>query len=174
MTDRWGRGGTNVDRIILRRRAICDHLRGDGLCHARIAHHRRPGKPQCPKTPLRKRLLTSMMRQPAATLTGCHWLHVVCPACQQLGDTDLRKIGTAERFAGHYVRAMSCRRGSPHPPFGRSPARRSYPGKPRRCAIPIGCRGHSLDQADNERSPYGRTILTTPLIPFPLCRTSGV
>ena len=27
-----------------------------------------------------------------ALATGCHWLHVVCPACQQLGETDLRKL----------------------------------------------------------------------------------
>ena len=27
-----------------------------------------------------------------ALATGCHWLHVVCPACQQLGETDLRQI----------------------------------------------------------------------------------
>jgi hypothetical protein len=27
-----------------------------------------------------------------ALTTGCHWLHVVCPACQQIGETDLRKI----------------------------------------------------------------------------------
>jgi hypothetical protein len=27
-----------------------------------------------------------------AFATGCHWLHVVCPACQQMGETDSRKI----------------------------------------------------------------------------------
>ncbi len=26
-----------------------------------------------------------------ALATGCHWLHVVCPACQQMGETDLRE-----------------------------------------------------------------------------------
>ena len=27
-----------------------------------------------------------------ALVTGCNWLHVVCPACQQMGETDLRTI----------------------------------------------------------------------------------
>ena len=27
-----------------------------------------------------------------ALATGCRWQHVVCPACQQLGETDLRKL----------------------------------------------------------------------------------
>ena len=27
-----------------------------------------------------------------ALVTGCNFLHVVCPACQQMGETDLRKI----------------------------------------------------------------------------------
>ena len=48
----------------------------------------------------------------------CHWLHVVCPACQQLGETDLRTVDIhPNALIGTVVRAMSCKRCSPHPPF---------------------------------------------------------
>jgi hypothetical protein len=53
-----------------------------------------------------------------ALVTGCHYLHVVCPACQQTGETDLRKIDIHPNASiGTVVRAMSCKRCSPHPPF---------------------------------------------------------
>jgi hypothetical protein len=55
-----------------------------------------------------------------ALVTGCHWLHVVCPACQQLGETDLRKVDVHPNASiGVVIRAMSCKRCSPHPPFAR-------------------------------------------------------
>jgi hypothetical protein len=55
-----------------------------------------------------------------ALATGCHWLHVVCPACQQMGETDLRSIDIHPNASiGTVVRAMSCKRCSPHPPFAR-------------------------------------------------------
>jgi hypothetical protein len=55
-----------------------------------------------------------------ALSTGCHWLHVVCPACQQLGEVDLRMIDIhPDASIGTVVRAMSCKRCSPHPPFAR-------------------------------------------------------
>jgi hypothetical protein len=55
-----------------------------------------------------------------ALATGCHWLHVVCPACQQLGETDLRKLDIHPNASiGVVIRAMSCWRCSPHPPFAR-------------------------------------------------------
>ena len=55
-----------------------------------------------------------------ALATGCHWLHVVCPACQQLGETDLRKLDIHPNASiGVVIRAMSCKRCSPHPPFAR-------------------------------------------------------
>src|SRR5256885_1882371 len=53
-----------------------------------------------------------------ALRTGCHWLHVVCPACQQMGEADLRTIDIHPNASiGAVVRAMSCKRCSPHPPF---------------------------------------------------------
>ena len=56
-----------------------------------------------------------------ALVTGCHWLHVVCPACQQMGETDLRTIDIHPNASlGTVVRAMSCRPCSPHPPFARA------------------------------------------------------
>lgn len=69
-----------------------------------------------------------------ALATGCRWLHVVCPACQQLGETDLREIDIHPSASlGTVVRAMSCRRCSPHPPFARpiGATRRSWEGKSR-------------------------------------------
>lgn len=55
-----------------------------------------------------------------ALATGCHWLHVVCPACQQMGETDLREIDIHPNASiATVVRAMSCRLCSPHPPFAR-------------------------------------------------------
>lgn len=67
-----------------------------------------------------------------ALATGCHWLHVVCPACQQLGETDLRNIDIHPGAAlGTVVRAMSCKRCSPHPPFAKplGATRRSWEGR---------------------------------------------
>jgi hypothetical protein len=67
-----------------------------------------------------------------ALATGCHWLHVVCPACQQLGEVDLRKVDIHPNASiGTVVRAMSCKRCSPHPPFARplGATRRSWEGK---------------------------------------------
>jgi putative SOS response-associated peptidase YedK len=53
-----------------------------------------------------------------ALSTGCHWLHVVCPACQQIGEADLRKIDIhPDASLATVVRSMSCKRCSPHPPF---------------------------------------------------------
>jgi len=69
-----------------------------------------------------------------ALATECHWLHVVCPACQQLGETDLRMIDIHPNASiGTVVRAMSCKRCSPHPPFARplGATRRSWEGKSR-------------------------------------------
>lgn len=69
-----------------------------------------------------------------ALATECHWLHVVCPACQQMGETDLRKIDIHPNASiGTVVRAMSCKRCSPHPPFARplGATRRSWEGKSR-------------------------------------------
>jgi hypothetical protein len=67
-----------------------------------------------------------------ALATECHWLHVVCPACQQMGETDLRAIDIHPNASmGTVVRAMSCKRCSPHPPFARAlgATRRSWEGK---------------------------------------------
>lgn len=67
-----------------------------------------------------------------ALATGCHWLHVVCPACQQMGETDLRNIDIHPHASnGTVVGAMSCKRCSPHPPFARplGATRRSWEGK---------------------------------------------
>jgi hypothetical protein len=67
-----------------------------------------------------------------ALTTGCHWLHVVCPACQQMGEVDLREIDIHQNASiGTVVRAMSCRRCSPHPPFARplGATRRSWYGQ---------------------------------------------
>jgi hypothetical protein len=64
--------------------------------------------------------------------TGCHWLHVMCPACQQMGETDLREIDIHPNASlGTVLRAMSCRRCSPHPPFARpvGATRRSWNSK---------------------------------------------
>ena len=69
-----------------------------------------------------------------ALATECHWLHVVCPACQQLGETDLRAIDIHPNASiGTVVRPMSCKRCSPHPPFSRplGATRRSWEGKSR-------------------------------------------
>ena len=53
-----------------------------------------------------------------ALVTGCHWLHVVCPACRQMGEVDLRRVDIHPNASiGTVVRAMSCKRCSPHPPF---------------------------------------------------------
>jgi hypothetical protein len=67
-----------------------------------------------------------------ALSTGCNWLHVVCPPvsrwarsiCAQLAFTPSASIGTV-------VRAMSCKRCSPHPPFARAigATRRSWYGR---------------------------------------------
>jgi hypothetical protein len=67
-----------------------------------------------------------------ALATGCNWLHVVCPACQQIGEVDLRKIDIHPNASiAAVVRAMSCRRCSPHPPFARplGATRRSWEGQ---------------------------------------------
>lgn len=67
-----------------------------------------------------------------ALANGCHWLHVVCPACQQMGEADLRSIDIhPDASLGTVVRAMSCKRCSPHPPFARplGATRRSWDGK---------------------------------------------
>ena len=67
-----------------------------------------------------------------ALATKCPWLHVVCPACQQMGETDLRNIDIHPNASiGTVVRAMSCKRCSPHPPFARplGATRRSWEGK---------------------------------------------
>ena len=66
-----------------------------------------------------------------APTAGCHWLHVVCPACQQMGATDLRNTDIHPNASiATVVRAMSCRRCSPHPPFARplGATRRSWYG----------------------------------------------
>jgi len=67
-----------------------------------------------------------------ALRTGCNWLHVVCPACQQLGEADMRQIDIHPNASiATVVRAMSCKRCSPHPPFARplGATRRSWEGK---------------------------------------------
>jgi hypothetical protein len=69
-----------------------------------------------------------------ALATGCHWLHVVCPACHQMGEVDLRIIDIHPNASiGAVVRAMSCKRCSPHPPFARplGATRRSWEDKRR-------------------------------------------
>jgi hypothetical protein len=66
-----------------------------------------------------------------ALATGCNWLHVVCPACQQLGEVDLRTLDVHPNASiGVVIRAMSCQRCSPHPPFARplGATRRSWYG----------------------------------------------
>jgi len=66
-----------------------------------------------------------------ALATSCHWLHVICPACQQMGETDLRNIDIHPNASiATVVRAMSCKRCSPHPPFARplGATRRSWYG----------------------------------------------
>jgi hypothetical protein len=63
--------------------------------------------------------------------TALNWLHVVCPACHQMGETDLRKIDIHPNASlDTVVREMSCRRCSPHPPFARplGATRRSWYG----------------------------------------------
>lgn len=55
-----------------------------------------------------------------ALATGCHWLHVVCPACQQMGEIDLRAIDIHPNATlSIIVRRLSCQRCCPHPPFAR-------------------------------------------------------
>ena len=89
-----------------------------------------------------------------ALTTGCHWLHVVCPACQQMGETDFRNIDIHPNASiATVVRAMSCKRCSPHPPFA-SPlgaTRRSWEGKEvwRR----ERAKGHREENAERALSP---------------------
>jgi hypothetical protein len=67
-----------------------------------------------------------------ALATGCHWLHVLCPAYQQMGEADLRAIDIHPNASiGTVVRAMSCKRCSPHPPFAQplGATRRSWEGR---------------------------------------------
>ena len=53
-----------------------------------------------------------------ACSTGCHWLHVKCPACQQIGEVDLRTIDIHPGASlATVIRTMSCRRCTPHAPF---------------------------------------------------------
>ena len=59
---------------------------------------------------------------------------VLCPACYQMGEADLREIDIHPNASiGTVVRAMSCKRCSPHPPFARplGATRRSWEGKSR-------------------------------------------
>jgi hypothetical protein len=68
----------------------------------------------------------------AALRSGCPWLHVVCPACGQLGEADLRTLDIHPNASiAAVVRAMSCQRCSPHPPFARplGATRRSWYGR---------------------------------------------
>lgn len=67
-----------------------------------------------------------------ALRTDCHWLHVVCPACQQTGELDLRTVDIHPNASlGTVVRKLSCQRCSPHPPFARplGATRRSWYGR---------------------------------------------
>jgi hypothetical protein len=51
-----------------------------------------------------------------ALASGCHWLHVACPACHQMVETDLRKIDIHPNASiGTMVRAMSCKRACAQP-----------------------------------------------------------
>jgi len=54
----------------------------------------------------------------AAIVAGRPWLSVMCPACQMIGEVDLRTLG---RHPGasidSLIPALSCRRCQPHPPF---------------------------------------------------------
>jgi hypothetical protein len=56
----------------------------------------------------------------AALRSECFFLHVVCPACQQLGELDLRTIDIHPNATlSVVVRRLSCQRCCPHPPFAR-------------------------------------------------------
>jgi hypothetical protein len=99
-----------------------------------------------------------------ALATGCHWLHVVCPACQQMGEADLPEIDIHPNASlGTVVRKMSCQRCSPHPPFAQplGATRRSwYRGdgwemRPR----------NARRWAANSPSPFARST-DEPLLPF--------
>ena len=67
-----------------------------------------------------------------ALFAGCPWLHVVCPACGIVGETDLRKVDIhPDASLGTVVQMMSCSRCSPHPPFAKPTGltRRSWEGR---------------------------------------------
>jgi hypothetical protein len=56
----------------------------------------------------------------AAMRAECFFLHVVCPACQQLGELDLRALDIHPNATlSTVVRRLSCQRCCPHPPFAR-------------------------------------------------------
>ena len=67
-----------------------------------------------------------------ALFAGCPWLHVVCPACGIVGETDLRKVDIhPDASVGTVVQMMSCLlRCSPHPPLAKPTGltRRSWEG----------------------------------------------
>lgn len=67
-----------------------------------------------------------------AKAVGCYWLHVICPACQVLGEVDLREVDIhPDASIGVVIRMMSCRACRPNPPFARplGATRRSWYGR---------------------------------------------
>ena len=66
-----------------------------------------------------------------AIKTDCYWLHVVCPACGVMGETDLRKARIhPDASIWAVVRKMSCTNCRPAPPFAKplGVTRRSWKG----------------------------------------------
>jgi hypothetical protein len=54
----------------------------------------------------------------SALRVGCHWLHIVCPACRQMGEVDLRTLDYhPDASIAAVVRKLSCQRCCPNPPF---------------------------------------------------------
>ena len=53
----------------------------------------------------------------AALISGCHWLHVICPACETVAGIDLRVVRRDPTLTiAQVLPSLICRRCQPSPP----------------------------------------------------------
>ena len=53
----------------------------------------------------------------AALISGCHWLHVICPACDTVAEIDLRVVRRDPAMTiSQVLPSLACRRCQPRPP----------------------------------------------------------
>ena len=93
-----------------------------------------------------------------ALFAGAPWLHVVCPACQIVGEVDLCTVDIHPGASvATVVRRLSCQRCCPHPPFAKPTGltRRSWYSVNRAQEPWKRRRFDPLDLPENEREGWG-------------------